>query len=286
MFREVKVAAISFKPKKFDLAGNTDRLEKHFRTAARRGAQLALGPEGVLEGYVVNEIIAGKVPAKRMLDVAITIDGPVIRRFRVLARELGMSLAFGFAERIGRDVFNCAAFIDHRGRLCGKYHKMQLAEGYHPSWWYNRLGSKSRAFDTPFGRCGFMICNDRWNADLARIAVLDRAQFLLIPSFGSRSKAQDRAVLARARENGVPVVEANVGVTLIVSKGEIVKLSRDQTAVTIGTIAIPAAPSVRNRNTQERAFLDWRRREMPKRRREYVPKLRKKSVKAATHGKQ
>ena len=155
MFQEVKVAAISFVPEKFALQKNADRLEVMYRKAAAGGAQLALAPEGVLEGYVVNEIIAGDVPAARMNEAAISIRSPVIGRFRALARELDMCLAFGFAERIGRDVFNCAAFIDQQGRLCGKYHKMQLAEGSHRSWWFNRLGRRSRACNTPFGRCGF-----------------------------------------------------------------------------------------------------------------------------------
>ena len=262
MYQSVDVAAISFRPKKFDLAGNADRLEAMFRTAAKGGAQLALAPEGVLEGYVVMELITGEEPEERMRDVAVTTRGPVMGRFRELARELGICLAFGLAERIGDDVYNCAVFIDHRGRLCGKYHKMQLAEGYHPSWWYNRLGAHARAFDTPFGRCGFLICNDRWNPDIARIPVLDGAQYLLIPSYGSRSKDQDRAVLARARENGVAIVEANVGVTLVISKGEIVALSRRVSEITYATIEIPVPASERNRDAQERSFLRWRQPEM------------------------
>lgn len=270
MFREVDVAAISFVPKKFDLQGNADRLEDMFRQAAKGGAQLALGPEGVLEGYVIEPIIAGKVATKDMYDVAVTMRGPVISRFRKLARELKMCLAFGCAEKIGKNVFNCAVFIDHTGRLCGKYHKMQLAEGSHSSWWFNRLGKKSRAFNTPFGRCGFLICNDRWNADIARIPVLDGAQYLLIPSFGSCSKQQDEAVLARARENGVAILEANVGVTLAVSKGEIVALQRKKTALTFTTIAIPMPASVPNRDKHEKAFLKWRRQEMPTRYRRYM----------------
>ena len=275
MFTEFKVAAVSFRPKQFDLHGNADRLEQEFRACARKGAALALGPEGVLEGYVVNEIVVGNVPARRMGAVAVAIDDPVIRRFQKLARELGMALAFGFAECVKGDVFNAAVFIDQRGRICGKYHKMQLAEGYHAKWWYNRLGRHSRAFDTPLGRCAFMICNDRWNADLARIAALDGAQFLLIPSFGDRSKAQDAAVLARARENGLPIVEANVGRTMIISKGEVVASARSVNALTTGTIAVPALPSTRNRNAQERSFLAWRAKEMPRRRREYVAVLKK-----------
>lgn len=264
MFQSVNVAAISFVPRKFELEYNCDRLETMFRKASAGGAELAVAPEGVLEGYVVSEIIQGNVPATQMNNVVVTMRDPVIKRFRDLARELKMSLAFGCAEKLGRSgVYNCAVFIDHTGKLCGKYHKMQLAEGSHPTWWFNRLGKASRSIPTPFGRAGFLICNDRWNPDIARIPILDGARYLMIPSFGSRSKAQDEAVLARARENGVPIVEANVGVTLIISKGEVVAVSRRKTQVLHGTIEIPAAPSLANRDRHERSFLRWRRKEMP-----------------------
>jgi predicted amidohydrolase len=263
----VTVAAISFVPTKLDLAGNADRLEAAFRKAKAGGARIAVAPEGALDGYVVNEIIAGKYPADRMNDVAIPIDGPMIGRFQALAIELDICLAFGFAERVKNDVFNCAVFIDSAGEICGKYHKMQLAEGYDPSWWFNRLGERSRAFDTPYGRCGLLICNDRWNPDLARLPVLDGAQFLLIPSFGSRSTKQDEAVLSRGRENGVPVVEANVGVTLIVDQDQITAVDRDEDAITFGQITIPAASNVqaRKRDALERQFLEWREEEMQRR---------------------
>ncbi|MDP6040935.1 MAG: carbon-nitrogen hydrolase family protein [Candidatus Latescibacteria bacterium] len=275
MFQTVDVAAISFVPEKFGLEANCDRLEETFRKAAKGGAQLALAPEGVIEGYVVNEIIEGDEPAQRMKDVTITMRGAIMKRFKNLAKELGIALAFGCAEHIGRNVYNCAVFIDSTGRLCGKYHKMQLAEGSHSSWWFNRLGKNSRAFNTPFGRCGFLICNDRWNPDIARIPVLDGANYLLIPSFGSRSKAQDEAVLARARENGVPIVEANVGVTMIISKGEIVARSRRETGILYGTIEIPLPPSNTNRDKHERSFLKWRRTEMKARYEEKMERLKK-----------
>ena len=200
-----------------------------------------------------------------MHEAAVSLQGPEIGRFRTLARELGMCLAFGLAERIGGDVYNCAVFIDGAGEIRGTYHKMQLAEGYHDDWWFNRLGTRSRAFATPFGKCGVLICNDRWNPDIARIPVLDGARYLLIPSYGSRGRHQDRAVLARARENGVPIVEANVGVTLIISKGEVVACERRVDAMTVGVIDVPAAPSTANRDRQEETFLRWRAEEMPNR---------------------
>ncbi len=180
------------------------------------------------------------------------------------ARELDMCLVFGLAERIDEDVFNCAVFVDRDGQIRGKYHKMQLAEGYHDAWWFNRLGRQSRAFDTSLGRCGVLICNDRWNPQLARIPALDGAQFLVIPSFGSRSESQDEAVLARSRENGLPIIEANVGVTLITDGNSIVAVDRREAGITYADIVIPPPkPHQADRRDQvEREFLQWRNQEM------------------------
>ena len=261
----VRVASISFVPEKFALSKNADQLKSAFRNAASKGAQIALAPEGILEGYVVNEIIAGEVSENKMREVAVSVGGPLIREFRDLAKELEMCLAFGFAELIDGDVFNSAVFIDHDGEISGKYHKMQFHEGYHPDWWFNRLGEISRSFETPFGRCGFLICNDRWNPDLARIPSLDGAQFLLIPSYGSRSSAQDEAVASRSRENGIPVIEANVGVQLITDGGgRIVALDREMEGITVADIVIGSGslPQVEERDSVELNFKTWREKEM------------------------
>src|SRR5262245_23909989 len=144
---------------------------------------------------------------------------------------------------------------------------MQFEEGYHPDWWFNRLGAQSRAFDTPFGRCGMLICNDRWNPALAKIPALDGAQFLVIPAYGSTSRNQDVAVLDRARENGLPVVEANVGVGMIISGGEVVTIEREREQIVFGEIRIPGpiASQPALRDTTEREFLEWRATEMRRR---------------------
>jgi predicted amidohydrolase len=274
----VRVAAISMVPEKFNLEGNAARLESAFRKAKEGGAQLAVAPEGALEGYVVNEIIAGKEPAERMKKVAVPLDHAVVQRFQKLARELELCLVFGLAERNGDDVFNCAVFIDHEGAIRGKHRKMQLAEGYHSSWWFNRLGERSRAFDTPFGRCGLLICNDRWNPELARIPALDGAQFLLIPSYGSRGQSQDEAVQSRGLETGLPIVEANVGVTLVVDGGRITAVDRREEGITFGSITVPPAiaPRPDERDRVERAFLEWREREMQRRYEKTIERLQTK----------
>ena len=46
---------------------------------------------------------------------------------------------------------------------------------------------------------------------------------------------------ADAAENGVPVVEANVGVTLLVNDGRIIAADRNDEGITFGEIVIPPA---------------------------------------------
>ena len=138
--RPVTVAAVSFSPRKFDVESNARKLADLFREAAGKGAQLALAPEGALDGIVAMGVLKGEWPAERTLDATLTTECETIDGFRRLAAQLGVCLAFGFAERIGDEIFNTAAFIDDTGALTGKYHKMALAEGYHESWWFDRTG--------------------------------------------------------------------------------------------------------------------------------------------------
>ena len=256
VFESVKVAAISMKPKAWDKAGNADKLEALYVEAAREKPRLIVAPEGALDGYAVTDVIENPERTDEMVDhVAEPLDGPYIERFRRLARFLGSSLCFGFAERISRDSYNCAIVIDHEGEICGRYHKTQFAEGYDASWSFNRIGRSLRAFDTPFGRTGIVICNDRWNPAIARALALDGARIILIPSWGSRNRAQNLAVLARARENGLPVVEANVGMNLIISTGEIVAYKHGFDKITTAVVEVPAGPSPENARQAEQEYL-------------------------------
>ena len=115
---------------------------------------------------------------------------------------------------------------------------------------------------------------------LAKIPALDGAQFLVIPSFGSTSKSQDDAVLARGVESGVPVVEANVGVSLIVSNDRIVAVDRRREGITFAQISVPASRSVNHaeRDRVEAEFLRWRKNEMPIRLAERMKRIEAKNA--------
>ena len=82
MYQSVKVSAISLKPTKWDKASNADKLEAFFVEAAKESPQLILATEGVLEGYVVIDVIESRATPEAMLDIAESLDGAHIHRFR------------------------------------------------------------------------------------------------------------------------------------------------------------------------------------------------------------
>ena len=112
MYQSIKASAISLKPTKWDKASNAEKLEAFFVEAAKDAPQLILATEGVLEGYVVMDVIEGRATPEAMLEIAEPIDGTYIRRFRRLARQLKTCLCFGFAERCGTSsVYNSAVLL-------------------------------------------------------------------------------------------------------------------------------------------------------------------------------
>ena len=76
MYRTVRVAALSIKPKKWDKPFNADKLEAYVREAAREGPELIVAPEGFLEGYVVMDVLAHPEKAEMMHEIAEPRDGP------------------------------------------------------------------------------------------------------------------------------------------------------------------------------------------------------------------
>ncbi len=74
MYRSVKVSAISLKPTKWDKASNAEKLEAFFVEAAKDAPQLILATEGVLEGYVVMDVIELRSSSKPV-SVSVSLNG-------------------------------------------------------------------------------------------------------------------------------------------------------------------------------------------------------------------
>jgi len=224
---KVRVASASIIPDKWEKKKNWVRIEQKIREAAGNGADVVVTPEGVLEGYVINEVIAAQEGPdaahvlKEFLQLGERIDGFFIKQSCGLARDLGIFLVFGFLERRGCERYNTAVLIDPEGDIIGRYSKSHFAQGYEVNPDFYKPGGYYPVFSTPFGKVGILICYDRQLPEPARILALKGAQILFVPSYGSYTDENGwNTILMRTRayENGLPVVFSHPFQSLLISR--------------------------------------------------------------------
>jgi len=216
------MAAVSVTPTEWDKEANYAALERFAREAVARGAKLVVTPEGFLEGYVGNENKNPEVTRERYLAIGEPIDGPVMTRVRGLARELGVHLSVGFAERRGDAMFNSTAVIDPQGEIVLLYSKSHTA-GDEP---FNTKGVAFPVAATTLGRIGSLICYDRRLPEAARVLAVKGAQLLLVPAWGNYNEMNDALMRTRAYENGVWVAFVHPKRALIIDpRGKVIAQS-------------------------------------------------------------
>ncbi|NEE11144.1 acyltransferase, partial [Streptomyces sp. SID7499] len=91
-------------------------------------------------------------------------EGPIVRRFQALAKELGIVLVLPMYEEEQPGVlYNTAAVIDADGSYLGKYRKTHIPQvrGFWEKFYFRPGNSGWPVFDTKVGRVGVYICYDR-----------------------------------------------------------------------------------------------------------------------------
>ncbi len=158
----VKVAMCQVFTEEWALEENFARALTALEEAAAQGAELAITPECVIHGYGFEK----PEERGRVLEVAETADSPRIRRIREKARELGIDVVFGFAERDADRVHNSAAVISREGEMLDLYRKVHCRhfESIRQRGWFTP-GERFFAVERPCSEgayaLGTMICFDR-----------------------------------------------------------------------------------------------------------------------------
>ncbi len=157
-----------------DVEKNLDKHLSLAKEAHASGADLIIFPELSLTGYVLQDLAAAVAHAPRA-------DDPVFRPLLEMSRNL--DLMVGFVDEDNRHRFFIAAAYLSQGEVLHVHHKVYLPtyglfdEGRFFAW-----GDDIRAFDTPFGRVGMLICEDFWHASPPYLLWLDGADVLLFAS--------------------------------------------------------------------------------------------------------
>lgn len=193
--RNVPVACCQLAPKVGDLAHNRRIAERAIRAAARRGARVVVLPELVQSGYVFRDLAEA-------LALAEPVDGPTLRLWQALARELDVVIVGGFCERLDeRRVANSAALVDATG-LRAVYRKAHLWDAENALF---TAGSEPPpVVDTAFGRIGVMVCYDLEFPEWVRLPALAGAELLCAPvnwPDGPRPPMERPAEVVRVQAN-------------------------------------------------------------------------------------
>ncbi|MFH1716005.1 MAG: carbon-nitrogen hydrolase family protein [Planctomycetota bacterium] len=202
----VKIAMCQIFSLDGDREGNFVRIENAVREAKDAGVQVACFPETVILGWVNPDAH----------ERACSIPGTDSDRLCRLARNNGIYLCVGLAEKDKGRLYDSVLLIDGDGNILLKHRKINLlSELMSPPY---TPGEEVNAIDTEFGRIGLLICADTHEAAiLERMAEL-RPDLLLVPygyaaeekDWPAHGRVLEKVVGNTARKAGAYVVGTNV----------------------------------------------------------------------------
>ena len=219
----LRVAIAQFRPDKGEYAANLARLGGVFREVAAwpEPPALVVAPEAALTGYFLEGGVQElALPAERLFDDLARVH-----------RESGappMDIAIGFYELWRNHLHNSGLYASLGGTDAGIRHvhrKVFLPTyGVFDEERFVEPGRTVRAFDTSWGRCAMLICEDAWHSISPTLAALDGAEVILVPSATPARGLMPRPGLARpanldrwdrlaqgiAEEHGVYVIVAHL----------------------------------------------------------------------------
>jgi len=188
------------------------------RDAAGQGARVVCLPELFLTQYFCQREDAA------LFDLAEPIPGPTTKVMGELAKKLGVVIIASLFERRAAGVYhNTAAILASDGTLAGIYRKMHIPDDplYYEKFYFTPGDLGFKAFDTPYGKIGTLVCWDQWYPEGARLTAMQGAQVLFYPTaigwhpsekeqYGEAQHDAWRTIQrAHAIANGVYVAVAN-----------------------------------------------------------------------------
>ena len=172
-----------------DLEHDFVLVEKLIDKARSADVELLALPEACLGGYLLTLDGGTDDPGPSALE----LDGPAIRRLSTLAGD--MTVIAGYCEQDGERRYNSAVCVSGDGVL-GNHRKVHQPLSENASY---DSGETFRAFDTPVGRLGMLICYDKAFPEAARALALDGAEIGVCVSAWPGSRTNAAADLAEDR---------------------------------------------------------------------------------------
>ena len=166
----VHVACCQLEPRIGCKEENMEKTLRFIEEAVKEGAEVVVLPELANTGYVFEtrrEAFGLSEPVP---------EGPTTEAWEETAKEHGIYIAAGIAEREGHSLYNTGVLLGPEGYL-GKYRKLHL--WYREKLFFEPGDLGLPVFNTEIGRLAMMICYDMWFPEVARIYAVQGVDLLL-----------------------------------------------------------------------------------------------------------
>jgi len=186
---DMRVAAIQMEPHVATKDANVERSLMLLAEAVKSGAKLAVLPELCNSGYVFKT-------REEAFELGEEIpSGPTCRAWMKIASEHGLYIVAGIAEREGETLYNSAVVLGPNGYE-GTYRKNHLWDAENLFFEPGNLGLP--VFRIGAGRIACAICYDIWFPETFRLAALQGADLLCVPTnwVPMPSQPEDAPVMA------------------------------------------------------------------------------------------
>lgn len=163
-------------------------------------ADLVLLPELFATGYNIGSLHAARAEPS---------DGPLARRIAGLARQYGVAIHYGYAERDGLKVYSAAQCFGPDGAALGAHRKLLIPPGFERD--HLSPGHGIHLFTLGPARIATLICYDVEFPETVRHVALAGADIVLAPTALSAEwpAVAYRMMPTRAFENGLFLAYAN-----------------------------------------------------------------------------
>jgi len=267
---KVRIACIQMQPVIGKVEGNVAHSIGLINRAVEQGAELVVLPELSNTGYMFKsreEAFALSEPIP---------DGPTVKAWSEAAARHKLHLVAGICERDGSKLFNSAVLIGPNGTI-GTFRKVHLWN--EENLYFEPCNLGFPVYHTAIGRIGMAICYDGWFPETYRLAALQGADIVCVPTnwvpipgqAPGREAMANILAMAAAHSNSIYVACADrvgtergqpfEGQSLIVGHtGWPVAgpASRDKEEIVIADVALGEARRARNWNAFNKVLRDRR----------------------------
>lgn len=201
----IKVALLQIETRLGDVKGNTEKIISNLQRANKEGVDLAVTPELATLGFGSGDIYLDKVEENL----------EALQEIEDVTKDLNLWAVVGYVDKNPLGFFYNAAALIHKGKIFGKYFKVQLVNyRLFDEKRYFQPGSHLPVFETSIGRLGILICEDLWFPEPARAMTFRGADLLIVlsasPYSVKKPEVWENFLRVRVYDNRVPIVFSNL----------------------------------------------------------------------------